>query len=191
MSHEVAHGQRLAQPSRAFAGDRGEPDPAVRAALAGADDQLGYLRAVVALCTARLLMPIVASGDEGSGSLRASSGELQQPDPQRHAEMAAVTIANDAGERALLAFTGLDAMTAWRGDARPVPCTLDDLAATVTEAGASHLLVDVAGPAQLVVGPDLVAELARGHRLVEVEPGQFGWMFLDGGATADGDPHQH
>lgn len=174
----VAHGQRLAQPNRAFANDHGEADQSVRDAFAAATDQLGYLRAVVALCTSRLLMPIVASGDEGDQSLRLSSGDVQQPDPNRHAEMAAVTIANQAGERALLAFTGVDSMTAWDPKARPVPCTLDDLAATVTEAGATHLLVDVAGPVQFVVEPALVAELAQGHRLVEVEPGQFGWMYL-------------
>lgn len=176
--HEVAHGQRLSQPSKAFAGDRGEPDEMVRRALAVADGQLGYLRAVAALCASRLLMPIVASGDEGSGSLRASSGELQQPDPTRHAEMVAVTITNEAGERALLGFTGIDSLTTWRADARPVPCTLDDLAATVAESGATHLLVDVAGPHQLVIAPELVTELAQGHRLVEVEPGAFGWMFV-------------
>lgn len=162
------HGQRLAQPSAAYVDDHGEADPALRAVIAAADDQLGYLRAVAALCAGRLLMPIVASGDES----------MDGPDPERHAEMAAVTITNQAGERALLAFTGIDSMTAWRGDARPVLGTLDEMAATVTEAGASHLLVDVAGPAQFVVGPELVAELAQGHRLVELEPGQFGWMFV-------------
>lgn len=167
-SHRVAHGQRLAQPNPAFKGDRGEADPTVRAALAAAGDQLGYLRAVAHLCTGRLLMPIVASGDDS----------MDGPDPERHAEMAAVTVASATGERALIAFTGIDALTAWRADARPVPCTLDDLAATVTEAGASHLLLDLAGPTPFELGPDLLAELAQGRRLVEVEPGQFGWMFL-------------
>ncbi|MEL4357112.1 MULTISPECIES: SseB family protein [unclassified Luteococcus] len=167
-SHGVAHGQRLAQPNPAFQGDHGEPDPQVRQAIAAATDQLGYLRAIVRLCTSRLLMPIVASGDES----------MAGPDPERHAEMAAVTVASATGERALIAFTGIDSLTGWRADARPVPCTLDDLAATVGETGASHLLLDPAGPVPFELGPELVAELAQGHRLVEVEPGQFGWMFL-------------
>ncbi|WP_420176933.1 SseB family protein [Luteococcus sp. OSA5] len=168
----------MAQPSAAFAGDHGEPDPQVRAAIAAVGGQLGYLRAVAALCASRLLMPIVAHGDDS----------MDGPDPQRHAEMAAVSLTNAAGERALLGFTGIDALTAWQRDARPVPCTLDDLAATVAEAGASHLLLDVAGPVQFVIGPDLVAELAKGHRLVEIEPGEFGWMFLDEqGSGADED----
>lgn len=165
---DIAHGQRLHQPSAAFAGDRGVADPAVRRAVAGATDQLGYLRAVAALCTSRLLMPIVASGDDA----------MDGPHADRHAQMAAVTITSATGEKALLAFTGIDSMTAWQAAARPVPCTLDDLAATVREAGATHLLVDVAGPAQFVLEPELVDQLAQGHRLVEVEPGQFGWMYV-------------
>lgn len=166
--HEVAHGQRLAQPSAAFAGDHGEADPQVREAIAKATDQKGYLRALVALCTSRLLMPIVASGED----------HMDGPRPDRHAEMAAVTVASATGERALLAFTGIDSLQAWQPQARPVPCTLDDLAATVAEAGASHLLLDATGPVPFEITPELVAELAQGHRLVEMEPGQFGWMFL-------------
>ena len=65
----------LAQPNSRFSGDDGAPDPVTRAAIAGARDQKGYIRALVALCTSRLLMPIVASGDEGGDG----------PDPDRHA----------------------------------------------------------------------------------------------------------
>ena len=166
MSHQpaegIAHGQRLAQPNPAFKGDTGQPDPELRTAIASGTDQLGYLRAVTLLCTSRLLMPIVASGDDS----------MDGPDPERHAEMAAVTIASAAGERALIGFTGIDAMQAWDPAARPVEVGLD------AEFSPSHLLLDVAGPEQFVLGPELVAELAQGHRLVEVEPGQFGWMFV-------------
>ena len=155
----------LAQPNAAWADDDGSPDPLVRQALVQADGREGYLRAVAALGGARLLLPIVASGDES----------MDGPDPDRHAEMAAVTLVNAAGVRALLAFTGLDAMQAWDAAARPVPCTLDDLAATVTEAGATVLLIDVAGPSALLIESDLVAELAQGRRLVALDDGGFGW----------------
>ena len=60
----------LGQVNAAWAGDRGEPDADVRAALAasGAGDPDAYLAAVAALCGARLLLPIVADGDEfGAG----------------------------------------------------------------------------------------------------------------------------
>lgn len=162
----------LTQPNQRWLGDHGDADPAVREALrlAGAaqpDPTTGYLRAVVALGGARLLMPIVADGDDS----------MEGPDPDRHAEMAAVSLTNATGERALLAFTGLDALTAWNSSARPVPGTLDDVAATVAEAGSDVLLLDVAGPTPFVVGQDLLVELARGRRLVELEDGGFGWAF--------------
>ncbi len=154
----------LSQPNARFAGDDGAPDPLVRAALVrSGEDAVAYLRAVVALCTSRLLMPIVASGD-GTG----------EPDPDRHAEMAAVTLADPTGTY-LLAFTGYDSLRAWQADARPVPCLLDELAGTAEPAGATMLLIDVAGPAPMVVGDDVVAMLADGNSLVELDDGGFGW----------------
>lgn len=158
------HVHRLAQPSARFAGDLGQADALTRDAIARASDNVGYLRAVVALCTSRLLMPIVASGDE-----------TMERDPDRHAEMAAVTIGDEDGS-ALLAFTGLDAMEAWQAGARPILCHLDELAATVPEAGADELLLDVAGPHPFVISRELLEQLADGFRLVEFDDGDFAWV---------------
>lgn len=154
----------LAQPNARFLGDDGGPDPIVRAALACVGDQVSYSRAVVALCASRLLMPIVASGDDTA-----------HPDPNRHAEMAAVTLV-DGGTTHLLAFTGMDALRAWKPDARPVPCHLDELAASVEPAGATELLLDLAGPTPFVLGGDLLAMIGDGNRLVEFEDGSFAWV---------------
>ena len=161
----------LRQPSSAFIGDRGDHDPAVREAIAvsGDDHPASYLRAVALLCGSRLLMPVVASGDDSSDG----------PDPDRHAELAAVSITAADGRRALLAFTGIDALVAWEPRARPVPAALDDLAATALETGASALLIDPAGPVPFVIGDDLVAQLSQRRRLVELKDGGFGWAFLD------------
>ncbi|MBI4899426.1 MAG: SseB family protein [Actinobacteria bacterium] len=161
----------LAQPSAAFLGDRGDPDPTVRALIAdaGSDLPTSYLRAVVALCGARLLLPVVATGDDSSDG----------PDPDRQAELATVSIKAPDGRRALLAFTGIDAVVAWEPRARPVPATLDDVAATVLETGDDALLVDPAGPVPFVIGDDLIAQLAQGRRLVELDDGGFGWAFLN------------
>ncbi|MFT3861452.1 SseB family protein [Micropruina sp.] len=158
----------LGQPNSIWAGDRGEPDERVRAALAGADGSTSaddYLAAVAALCTARLLMPVVADGDESGPG----------PDPHRHAELAAVLITSAAGASGALAFTGLDALLAFDPQARPVPCTLDAAAATAVEAGAGALVVDVAGPNLLAIESELLAELASGRRLVRVDDG-WGWL---------------
>lgn len=155
----------VGQPSAAFTGDRGDADPLVRQLIADASDPLGYARAVVALCTTRLLMPIVATGDD-----------TPHADPDRHAEMAAVSVTNASGEKALLAFTGIDAQQAWDAAARPVLCTLDDLAATVDEAGAVALVLDIAGPAPFTIEGDMLGPLAAGQRLVEFDDGSFGWV---------------
>ncbi|MGV8910428.1 MAG: SseB family protein [Propionicimonas sp.] len=157
----------LGQPSAAYAGDRGEPDPLVRGLLAAAGNSRDdYLRAVAALCTARFLLPIVALGDAGDG-----------PDPDRHAEVRAALLTTPDGTSGLPVFTGLDALLAWKPEARPVPCRLDEVAATAVEAGAAAVLVDVAGPAPLVIEAGLVGELAGGRRLVELEGGRWGWLY--------------
>lgn len=161
----------LGQPNAAYAGDRGEADPDTRAALRqvprfGAGDSSAYLQAVAALCASRLLLPIVASGDDTGAS----------PDPDRQAEMAAVLLTSVSGATGVLAFTGLDALTAWNPAARPVPCTLDDVAATAVETGSIAVVVDVAGPHPLVIEQPLVGELAAGRRLVRLSDGGWGWL---------------
>jgi hypothetical protein len=154
----VARVRNLGQPNAAFADDHGAPDPQVRAALAAAHaGDTAYARAIAELCTARLLLPIVAEGDETS----------------------AVLLESASGGKAVLVFTGLDTLAAWRPDARPVPCTLDDVAATVLEVHGAAIVIDVEGPFPLVIEGPLVDELARGRRLVELPDGGFGWMFLD------------
>lgn len=158
--------RQLGSPNQAFAGDRGEPDPLVRAALATvADDPAGYVRAVAALCGTRLLLPIA-------------------PDPE--GDLSAVQVTASDGGTGLLAFTGLDALTAWNPVARPVPCTLDEVAATAVETAARAVVIDLAGPASLVIEANLITELAQGRRLVELEDGGFGWLYRGPDVPADG-----
>lgn len=167
----------LFQPSQAYAGDHGEPDELVRRLLAKADrGRPDYLRAVAGLCTARLLLPIVAVGDAtGDG-----------PDPDRHAEMQAVLVATPDGRTGLPVFTGIDAMKSWKPDARPAPCRLDEAAATAVEAAAVAILVDLAGPSPLVIEGGLVAELAQGRRLVELAAGEWGWLYASPDSSGSG-----
>lgn len=153
---------RLAQPSARFVGDDGSPDPLTRAIVRGVNDQLSYVRALVALCTTRFLMPIVATGEETD-------------DPDRHAEMAAVTLMQD-DTTYLLAFTGIDSMKLWNEQARPVLCLLDELAVSVKQAGATSLLIDLAGPAPIVVAGEALDYFADGFVVVEFEEGDFSWV---------------
>ncbi|MGB7962440.1 MAG: SseB family protein [Propionicimonas sp.] len=157
----------LGQPNASFAGDRGEPDSGVRALIEAVAGDLSYARAIAALCGTRLLLPIAE-------------------DPE--ADLSAVMMRSGTGETGLLVFTGLDSLQAWNPRARPVPCTLDDVAATAVESACHAIVVDVAGPTGLVIESPLIAELAAGRRLVELDDGGFGWLFLQDGP---GSGHQH
>lgn len=44
--------------------------------------------------------------------------------------------------------------------------------------GSTAIVVDLAGPASVVVEGDVLAHLGEGHRLVELVDGGFGWVVL-------------
>lgn len=154
-----------------FPGDDGAAAADTRVALAQAAREpgpTGYLRAVAALCTDRLLVPVVATATR----LGETTGGLTS---DQEAEMAVVMLQTPDGRQAMLAFTGLDSLQAWGPGSRPVPVTLDRLAATAQTEGATAVLIDFAGPAALVIEGEVLAALAAGHRLVEMGDGGFGW----------------
>jgi len=171
MEHE-----RTLAPS-AFPGDDGLAAPAARRALAAAIREPGpvsYLRAVAALCETRVLVPVVATATSVS-TTDTSTGPLTS---DKEAEMAVVMLQTDDGRRALLGFTGMDALKAWQPSARPVPVTLDLAAQTAQAEGVAAVLVDVAGPHPLAIDGEVLTALAAGHRLVETAPGEFGWAVV-------------
>jgi hypothetical protein len=76
--------------------------------------------------------------------------------------MAVVSMISAAGEKGLLAFTGVDAMAQWDSAARPVAVTGAAAAQAALDDGAQALVIDVLGPARTVIaGPDLVALATR------------------------------
>ncbi len=177
-----------------FPGDDGSASSLTRERLARAavgSDPTAYLSAVVALCTDRLLVPVVATATrlgETTSGLSQQGGTTPRDPPAagrgppaarrvaaKEAEMAVVMLRLPDGRQALLAFTGLDALQAWQPVARPVPVTLDRAAETALAEGATAVLVDCAGPATLVIEGEVLASLAAGHRLVETGDGEFGW----------------
>lgn len=159
-----------------FPGDDGTASPDLRAVIAASLSGSGpdYLNAVVELCTARLLVPIAATATEEAAVH--STGPVERLlTVDKEADMAVVMMQAADGRTALLAFTGLDSQTAWDPTTRPTPVTLDRVAQTAVQQGASAIVVDIAGPASMVLEGDVLTELARGHRLVRVDDG-FGWM---------------
>ena len=163
-----AHERALA-PSP-FPGDDGAPEAGVREALgrfAASFEPADYLRAVAALCGDRLLVPVVATATQVGTTVAGLASD-------KEAEMAVVMLQRADGGKAMLGFTGLDALQAWDARARPVPVTVDKVAETASAEGAVAVLVDVAGPHPLVLDGEVLDALARGHRLVDLGDG-FGW----------------
>jgi len=164
----TAHHQRTLADTP-FPGDDGQPDRQIRGLLAAAAvDSTSYLRAIAALCTVRLLVPVIATPTEDG----TTAGGMRF---DKEAEMAVVLLETADGRKAMVAFTGLDTLTTWNAQARPVPVTLDVAAGSARQDGAEALLVDVGGPHPVAIDGPILAELAAGHRLVELPDGQFGW----------------
>lgn len=111
------------------------------------------------LTRSRLLVPVVAvldAVDEATGA-------------DKDSHMASVTLVNADGRKGLLAFTSTDSLRAWDAQARPVPVPgLSAAQAAIAEADA--LIIDVAGPAQVVIdGPGLRAMAEGRHWVPPIE----------------------
>lgn len=130
---QLGRGRTLAEP--AYPHDDGAPDPALRQAIAdNAPDLPSRLRAC------RLLIAVVAVLDE-----------LDEHGGDKESHMAVVSMVNAAGDKGLLAFTGLDALHAWDPSARPVPVPGAKAAQAALEDDATALVIDVCGPVRHVV----------------------------------------
>lgn len=149
--------QRRTYPGRPQ-GDRGHADPNVTATLSAYHQALATEHeALMAVASARLLVPVVAML---SFPPRASSDEATGA--EKESEMALPTLIGNDGRAAIVAFTGVETMTRWRPDARPVPTP----AARVWHAAVAEgqaVVVDVAGPAPLVIEGARLAALAAGE----------------------------
>jgi len=108
---------------------------------------------LAAVGTARLLVPVVAvlaeANDDGT---------------EKETEMALPTLVGNDGRKAVIAFTGVETVTRWRADARPVPVPAPRLWPAVAAEQADAVVLDVAGPVPLVI------EGARLRALAAAEP---------------------
>lgn len=121
----------LAAPSP-FAGDEGDPDPAVTAALEDlAAPRHEYLdRLWAALSASRLIVPVAAHALHPRGPGRPGPRSLQlggsAPTHEAHTadacqDAAALAVDLPDGHRALPVFTSARALAAWSHEVRPVP----------------------------------------------------------------------
>ena len=155
-------------PEPGFAGDLGTADPDLRGALTAyagdPADPAHHLAVLAALGRARLLVPVVAILGEVAYDEHGLARE-------KSSDMATVLLTGRDGRQALLGFTGLDSLTAWRSDARPVPLTAHDAARSALQEEAAALLIDVAGPTPYAVEGEALHGLARGWSLVQTTEG--------------------
>ncbi len=165
-------------------GDTGDAEPGVQAALAAYADGTGSEHtALTALAAARLLVPVVAvlaeAGDGGA---------------EKETEMALPTLIGNDGRKAVIAFTGIEALRRWKEDARPVPVPGRSVW-TAARAEADAAVIDVAGPVQVVVEGARLTALANGappplpHEdpdiRAEIEAVTSGFTLEPGGRDAD------
>ena len=145
-------------PTSAFAGDDGRAEPALTAALDDFASGRARLDQVVAvLARSRVLVPVLAH--------EVPDGGIGQ-DGEREATTGVVALRTPDGRTALPVFSGIDALTLWRADARPVPAEAARAAASALAEGWSLLVLDPAGPQTLVVPRPAVQALAAGMEWV-------------------------
>jgi hypothetical protein len=149
-------------PDPGFAGDTGEADAGLAAALAAySRDEVRHGDVLLALQDARLLVPVVAV-----------LGEVEYDDRglahDKTSDMAAVLMQGADGRLALLAFTSTEALAQWNPDARPVPVAARLAAQSAVQEDAAALVLDIAGPSTYVLEGDDLGALASGWRLARV-----------------------
>ena len=152
-----------------FGDDDGTASAAVTTALAAYDARPDALHreTLAVLQDARLLVPVVAV----LGEVEVGEDGLAR---DKTSDMATVLMRGPGGRTALLAFTSMTSLQAWRADARPVPVAVPAAAEAARHDGADTLLVDVAGPVRFVVQDDDLQALAEGYRLADLG-GRLAW----------------
>lgn len=147
---------RALPPTSAFAADTGAADPALAAVLdrhaaghADLPDVVGVLAGL------RVLVPVLAELEE-QGVTEAGL----HVDKEASAGVVALRVPD--GRTALPVFTGVEAMAAWRADARPVPTAAPRAAAAALAEGWELLVLDPAGPVTVVLPHPAVRALATG-----------------------------
>lgn len=145
-------------PGSAFARDDGSVHAEFAQLLTRYRDGSVDLRGVVeALAGERLLVPIMANAE-----VIADDGHGHAVD--REASAGVVAVATPDGRQALPVFTSVDAMRAWRREARPVPVAAPRAALSAVSEGWAVVVVDPAGPVPVVLPRPAVWALAQGHQ---------------------------
>lgn len=151
---------RALPPSSPFAGDDGSADPALAAVLVQhAAGAASLADVVAALAPTRVLVPVLAELE--AAAVVEHDGRAHTVDKEASAGI--VALSTPDGRTALPVFTGVEAMTRWRADARPVPTAVARAALSAVAEGWEVLVLDPAGPVTVVLPRTAVYALAQGH----------------------------
>lgn len=146
---------RQLPPPSPFGADDGSADPRLVAALVRLEVD-GDLEPVVAvLARTRVLVAVLPHSQDGA----APGDEVGCHD----ATVGVVAVAGPDGRTALPVFSGVQALAAWRADARPVPATATRAAASALVEGWPVMVLDPGGPVRAVLGRPAVQALAAGE----------------------------
>jgi len=146
-------------PSSPFAGDDGSADAGLAAVLARyAADDAALADVVAALAGTRVLVPVLAELEVAD--VVEHDGRAHTVDKEASAGI--VALRTPDGRTALPVFTGVEAMTRWRADARPVPTAVARAALSAVAEGWEEMVLDAAGPVTVALPRTAVYALAQG-----------------------------
>jgi hypothetical protein len=144
-------------PDPGFAGDTGEPDPRLTAALeAVAADPARLPELLAALHQVRVVAPVVARPGE-------TATTPAGPVHETSADIAVPLLLDGSGSRALPVFSGTPTLARWDPAARPVPVPGPRAAEVALAEGAEGMVLDVAGPHPATLPLPEVRALAEGR----------------------------
>lgn len=135
-----------------FAGDTGEPDAAVRAALAALRDAPAPVDGGTAATRTAAESDLLAAlrGARLFAAIEAVAADVDHDGPLARdvvSDMAMPVLTAPDGRRAMPLFTGLDTLAGWSAAARPVPVHAGDAARAAIEESCDLVLLDLgSGP---------------------------------------------
>lgn len=167
-----------------FADDHGQADPVLREVLSNLGDSADAAaerRLLGLVAAARWLVPAVAvpvDPDRPAPEHRHHGHSHDGHGPPATAgrpatEMSAVTLTGPDGRRAMLVFSGLDALAEWDPAARPVPVSAQTAAQAAVSEGCDVLVVDVASDHATELRPSMVWALAQDQAWVPAHEDPF------------------
>jgi len=143
----------------AHVGDDGTTPESVSAAILAFRDGTGSLTELAAaLADSRALIPLITrAGDDFDADNPVMEDKVQ--------DLAVVTLAGPNGEAVYPAFTSVEAMRAWNGDARPIPIELRRVCLAAAGEGADRVVINP-GTDQIVLRRPVVWAIAQGNPFV-------------------------